>query len=71
MKRMHVYVAVENLQQSIGFYSALFAAEPSVVKTDLRQVDTRRSTSQFRHLHAWPDARGSITSACKPRTKPS
>ena len=30
MKRMHV--AVADLKQSIGFYSALFAAEPSVVK---------------------------------------
>jgi catechol 2,3-dioxygenase-like lactoylglutathione lyase family enzyme len=34
MKRMHVHVAVADLQQSIGFYSALFAAQPSVVKTD-------------------------------------
>ena len=34
MKRMHVHVAVENLQHSIGFYSALFAAQPIVVKTD-------------------------------------
>lgn len=34
MKRMHVHVAVDDLKQSIGFYSALFAAEPSVVKTD-------------------------------------
>jgi hypothetical protein len=34
MKRMHIHVAVENLRQSINFYSALFAAEPSVVKTD-------------------------------------
>ena len=34
MKRMHVHVAVENLQQSIGFYSALFDAEPAVVKPD-------------------------------------
>ena len=34
MKRFHVHVAVENLQQSIQFYSALFAVEPSVVKTD-------------------------------------
>jgi hypothetical protein len=34
MKRLHVHVAVENLPQSIGFYSALFAAQPSVVKTD-------------------------------------
>ena len=34
MKRMHVHLAVADLQQSIGFYSALFAARPSVVKTD-------------------------------------
>jgi predicted lactoylglutathione lyase len=34
MKRMHVHVAVEDLQHSIGFYSALFAAPPSVIKTD-------------------------------------
>jgi predicted enzyme related to lactoylglutathione lyase len=34
MKRMHVHVAVENLQHAIGFYSALFAAQPAVVKTD-------------------------------------
>jgi len=34
MKRMHVHVAVENLQQSIGFYSALFDAQPVVIKPD-------------------------------------
>jgi predicted enzyme related to lactoylglutathione lyase len=34
MKRMHVHVAVDDLNSSIGFYSALFAAEPSVVKPD-------------------------------------
>jgi predicted enzyme related to lactoylglutathione lyase len=34
MKRFHVHVAVDDLQRSIGFYSALFAAEPSVIKTD-------------------------------------
>jgi catechol 2,3-dioxygenase-like lactoylglutathione lyase family enzyme len=34
MKRMHVHVAVEDLDQSIRFYSALFAAEPSVLKPD-------------------------------------
>ena len=34
MKRMHVHVAVEDLQRSIGFYSALFAAQPAVVKMD-------------------------------------
>ena len=34
MKRMHVHVAVADLEQSIGFYSALFATQPSVVKPD-------------------------------------
>ena len=34
MKRMHVHVAVEDLQKSIGFYSTVFAAEPTVQKSD-------------------------------------
>jgi len=34
MKRLHVHVAVDDLQRSIGFYSALFAAKPSVTKPD-------------------------------------
>ncbi len=34
MKRLHVHVAVDDLQPSIDFYSALFAAQPSVIKTD-------------------------------------
>src|ERR1700692_2436134 len=34
MKRFHVHMAGENLPQSIAFYSALFAAQPAVVKTD-------------------------------------
>ena len=32
MKRLHVHVAVNDIPQSIGFYSALFAAQPAVVK---------------------------------------
>jgi hypothetical protein len=34
MKRFHVHVAVDDLTKSVGFYSALFAAQPSVIKTD-------------------------------------
>jgi catechol 2,3-dioxygenase-like lactoylglutathione lyase family enzyme len=34
MKRLHIHVAVENLPQSISFYSALFATQPALVKTD-------------------------------------
>src|SRR5215469_5952099 len=34
MKRMHVHVSVSDLEASIRFYSALFAAEPTVRKVD-------------------------------------
>jgi catechol 2,3-dioxygenase-like lactoylglutathione lyase family enzyme len=34
MKRFHVHVAVENLEDSVRFYSELFAAEPVVRKPD-------------------------------------
>lgn len=34
MKRLHVHVAVEDLEASIRFYSQLFAGEPAVLKPD-------------------------------------
>lgn len=34
MKRMHVHLSVENLADSIRFYSALFSAQPVVAKDD-------------------------------------
>src|SRR5579871_2880026 len=34
MKRLHVHVAVDDLAQSVRFYSTLFAAEPTVVESD-------------------------------------
>jgi catechol-2,3-dioxygenase len=34
MKRMHVHVSVESIDKAVAFYSALFAAQPSVVKPD-------------------------------------
>jgi catechol 2,3-dioxygenase-like lactoylglutathione lyase family enzyme len=34
MKRLHVHVAVSDLETSIRFYTQLFAAEPTVRKTD-------------------------------------
>lgn len=34
MKRLHVSVAVDDLDRSIRFYAALFAAEPTVRKPD-------------------------------------
>lgn len=34
MKRLHVHVGVEDLNQSVQFYSTLFAAPPTVLKDD-------------------------------------
>lgn len=34
MKRLHVHVSVEDLDQSIQFYSALFGSEPTAAKPD-------------------------------------
>ncbi|MFM9435128.1 hypothetical protein ACFDR9_002192 [Janthinobacterium sp. CG_23.3] len=34
MNRLHVHISVGDLNNSIGFYSALFSSEPTVVKSD-------------------------------------
>lgn len=34
MKRLHIHISVINLAESIKFYSALFAAEPTMTKSD-------------------------------------
>ena len=34
MKRMHIHIGVERLEESIRFYNALFGAEPVKTKTD-------------------------------------
>jgi hypothetical protein len=34
MKRFHVHVSVDDLTQSVRFYSTLFSAEPTVLKPD-------------------------------------
>jgi hypothetical protein len=53
---MHVHVAVDDLQRSIGFYSALFAAQPSVLKPDYAKwmLDDPRVTLPSRHTRARP-----------------
>ena len=34
MKRLHVSIAVRDLEKSVRFYSALFGIEPTILKTD-------------------------------------
>lgn len=61
MKRLHVHVSVDDLSRSVGFYSALFASEPSVVKPDYAKwmledprvnfaISTRGRTPGLDHL---------------------
>jgi catechol 2,3-dioxygenase-like lactoylglutathione lyase family enzyme len=61
MKRMHVHVSVEDLDKSIAFYSALFVAQPTVVKSDYAKwmlddprvnfaISTRGNTAGLDHL---------------------
>jgi catechol 2,3-dioxygenase-like lactoylglutathione lyase family enzyme len=61
MKRLHVHLAVEDLQVSIQFYSQLFAAEPVVLKDDYAKwmledprvnfaISCRGAASGIRHL---------------------
>ncbi len=61
MKRLHVHVGVTDLDRSIGFYSSLFAAAPTVRKSDYAKwmledprvnfaISTRADGGGVRHL---------------------
>ena len=69
MKRFHVHVHVDDLDKSIGFYSKLFAAEPSRVEGDYAKwmledprlnfaISTRGSKSGIDHLGFHTDPQG-------------
>ena len=61
MKRLHIHVSVEKLDESIRFYSALFGAEPVKTKQDYAKwllenprvnfaISTRAKTKGIDHL---------------------
>jgi hypothetical protein len=61
MKRFHLHVSVENLDESILFYSALFAEKPTVLQADYAKwmledprinfaISTRRQPIGVNHL---------------------
>ena len=71
MKRMHVHVAVNDLQQSISFYSALFATQPTVVKADYAKwmlddprvnfaISTRGKQPGLDHLGIQVESKGEL-----------
>ena len=71
MKRMHIHVGVERLDQAIPFYSALFGAQPSKTKTDYANwllddprinfaISTRGKTTGVDHLGIQVDEDGEL-----------
>ena len=71
MKRLHLHVAVDDLTQSIGFYSALFAAEPALVKSDYAKwmledprvnfaISTRGRKAGLDHLGIQVESQGEL-----------
>ena len=61
MKRLHVHVSVDDLDASIRFYNTLFAAEPTVTKSDYAKwllddprvnfaISQRNGAAGVRHL---------------------
>jgi catechol 2,3-dioxygenase-like lactoylglutathione lyase family enzyme len=71
MKRMHVHVGVEDLDRSISFYSALFATQPAVVKSDYAKwmlddprvnfaISTRGKEPGLDHLGIQVESKGEL-----------
>lgn len=71
MKRIHVHVAVDDLERSIGFYSTLFGAEPTVTKPDYAKwmldeprlnfaISRRSAETGVRHLGIQVETRAEL-----------
>ena len=71
MKRMHVHVSVEDIAKAVGFYSALFAAKPAVVKDDYAKwmlddprvnfaISTRGAAPGLDHLGIQAESAGEL-----------
>ena len=72
MKRLHIHVGVENLDQSIRFYSALFGAQPVKTKPDYAKwmldnphvnfaISTRTGDTGVNHLGIQVDEESELT----------
>ncbi len=71
MKRLHLHVAVEDLDTSIGFYARLFGARPGVVKPDYAKwmlddprvnfaISTRAASAGLDHVGIQTDSRAEL-----------
>lgn len=70
MKRLHVHVSVDDIAQSVRFYSTLFAAEPTVIKPDYAKWMLDDPRVNFA-ISARSGGRASIISAFKSRHRMS
>lgn len=65
MKRLHVYVGVADLDETVGFYSTLFGARPTLTKAVEHlgiQVDDGAELAEiYERLKAAPFARASLS----------
>lgn len=72
MKRLHVHVSVADLDESVRFYSNLFAAEPSVRKGDYAKwmlddprvnfaISKREKVTGVRHLGIQADNQAELS----------
>ena len=43
MSRMHIHIAVDDLEKNIAFYSALFGTKPTVSKPDYAKWEIGRA----------------------------
>jgi hypothetical protein len=75
MKRMHVHVSVANIENAVGFYSALFATKPSVVKDDYAKwmlddprvnfaISTRGADPGLDHLGIQVESESELQDVC-------
>lgn len=76
MKRLHIHLSVESIEESIGFYSTQFGAEPTKVKDDYAQwlvdelslnfaISTRGEKKGLNHLGVQYDSDEALDQAQK------
>jgi hypothetical protein len=75
MKRFHLHVSVNNLEESVRFYSTLFATLPTVLRSDYAKwmledprinfaISTHRQPVGVNHLGFQVDSGEELPSAC-------
>ncbi len=51
MKRLHIHIGVDNIEQAIPFYTAIFGADPVKTKADYAKWLLDDPSREFCHFH--------------------